>query len=78
MGCCLGGCFKLLFFWIWRALAAALLAILFARIDNYVERSRWRGSAGAKAWRAYRSRGKKGARRGTPPDAIDTRGRPLE
>ncbi|MGH2450632.1 MAG: hypothetical protein ACRDGE_05065 [Candidatus Limnocylindria bacterium] len=76
MGCCLGGCVRILFFWLWRAIAAALLAILFARIDRYVERSRWRESAGGRAWRAYRSRGRKPPR-GEPPDTIDTRGRPL-
>ncbi|HUG56354.1 MAG TPA: hypothetical protein VMJ92_04675 [Candidatus Limnocylindrales bacterium] len=76
MGCCLGGCVRLLFFWLWRAIAAALLAVVFARIDSYLERSRWRDSAGGRAWRSYRSRGTK-APRGGPSGTIDTRGRPL-
>jgi hypothetical protein len=59
MGCCLGGCIRLLAFWLWRAIAAALLAALLARIDDYVERSRWRGTVGGRAWQAYRSRGRR-------------------
>ena len=61
---------------LWRAIFAALLAILLARIDDYVERSGRSESTAGRAWRAYRSRGKK-VRRGTPPDArsaIDTNG----
>ena len=38
MGCCLGGCLRLIFFWLWRALLAAAIAMLFARVDAYVER----------------------------------------
>jgi hypothetical protein len=79
MGCCLVGCFRLLFFWLWRALLAALIALVLARIDSYVEGASWGESAAGKAWRAYRGRGKKTVHRGTPPDAssaIDTRGRP--
>ena len=79
MGCCLVGCARVLFFALWRALAAAVLALLLARIDAYVEGASWGESAAGKAWRAYRTRGKKSVRRGTPPDAgsaIDTRGRP--
>ena len=78
MGCCLVGCLRLLFFTLWRVLAAALLALLLARIDAYVEGSTWGESAAGKAWRAYRDRGKTGVQRGTPPDAssaIDARGR---
>jgi hypothetical protein len=81
VGCCLGGCAKLLVFTLWRAIAAALLAVLLARIDTYVEARHGESMAG-RAWRAYRQRsGGKGktVRRGTPPDAgsaIDTRGRP--
>ena len=78
MGCCLGGCVRLLAFAFWRAIAAALLAVLFTRVDTFVE-DRHRDSLTGKAWRAYRTRGKKTVRRGTPPDAggaIDTSGRP--
>ena len=77
MGCCLVGCLRLLFFALWRAILAALFALLLARIDAYIEGSSWGESAAGKAWRAYR--GRKGVRRGTPPDAgsaIDTSGRP--
>jgi hypothetical protein len=75
VGCCLTGCLRLVFFALWRALAAAALAVLLARIDGYVERRHGENTAG-RVWRAYRSRGKK-VRRGTPPDAasaIDTEG----
>jgi len=74
----LGGCLRLLAFTLWRAIAAALLAVLITRVDTFVE-ERHGDSVGGKAWRAYRSRGKKTVRRGTPPDAsgaIDTSGRP--
>ena len=78
MGCCLGGCLRLVFFALWRLLFAALLAIILTRIDNYVERSH-RDSMTGRAWRAYRGRGKGQVRRGAPTDAssaIETRGRP--
>lgn len=78
MGCCLGGCVRLLVFTLWRAIAAALLAVLLTRVDTYVD-NRHGDSVTGKAWRAYRSRGKKVVKRGTPPDAggaIDTSGRP--
>ena len=78
MGCCLGGCVRLLVFALWRAIAAALIAVLLTRVDTFVE-DRHSDSLTGKAWRAYRSRGQKGVRRGTPPDAggaIDTSGRP--
>jgi protein-S-isoprenylcysteine O-methyltransferase Ste14 len=78
VGCCLGGCVRLLAFTLWRAIAAALLAVLLTRVDTFVE-DRHSDSVTGKAWRAYRSRGKKTVRRGTPPDAggaIDTSGRP--
>jgi len=52
------GCLRLLFFQLWKVLLAALLALVFARIDTYVER-RYPDSSAGKAWRAYRSRGKK-------------------
>ena len=58
MGCCLVGCLRLIFFQLWRLLAAALLAMLLARVDDYVERRHGDNRAG-RAWRAYRSRGKK-------------------
>lgn len=77
MGCCLTGCVRLLFFALWRAILAAIVAVVLARIDAYVERRHDETIAG-RAWRAYRSRGK-GVRRGTPPNAgraIDTSGRP--
>jgi hypothetical protein len=78
MGCCLGGCVRLLVFTLWRAVVAALLAVLLTRIDTFVD-ERHGDSLSGRAWRAYRSRGKKTVRRGTPPDAggaIDTSGRP--
>ncbi|HEV8534715.1 MAG TPA: hypothetical protein VGR87_03205 [Candidatus Limnocylindria bacterium] len=75
---CLAGCLRLLFFALWRAIIAALLAVLLARVDAYIE-DRHSESVAGRAWKAYRRRGSKGVRRGTPPDAgsaIDTRGRP--
>jgi len=78
VGCCLGGCVRLLVFTLWRAIVAALLAVLLTRVDTFVD-ERQGDSLTGKAWRAYRSRGKKAVRRGTPPDsggAIDTSGRP--
>ena len=79
MGCCLGGCFRLLFFTLWRVLLAALTAVLLARVDNYVAGSSHRDALTGRAWRTYRSRTGKAPRRGTPPDAgsaIDTQGKP--
>jgi hypothetical protein len=81
MGCCLGGCARLLFFTLWRVALAAITAILLARLDDYVERSQHRDAVTGRAWRAYRARGgkKKTVKRGTPPDAgnaIDTEGKP--
>ncbi len=55
MGCCLGGCLRLIFFQIWRLALAALLAVVLARIDEYVERRHAENIAG-RAWRAYRGR----------------------
>jgi hypothetical protein len=52
------GCLRLLFFQMWKVLLAALLAVVFARVDAYVER-RYPDSSAGKAWRAYRGRGKK-------------------
>jgi hypothetical protein len=76
MGCCLLGCFRLLFVALWRLLAAALFAVLLARVDEYLE---GRGGPASQAWRVYRSRGGKGVRRGKPKgasSAIDTEGKP--
>ena len=52
------GCLRLVFFQIWRLALAAILAMVFARADEYVE-NRHGGTTAGKAWRAYRSRGKK-------------------
>jgi len=74
----LGGCVRLLAFTLWRAIAAALLAVLLTRVDTFVE-NRHSDSLTGKAWRAYRNRGGKTVRLGTPPNAggaIDTSGRP--
>ena len=74
----MGGCVRLLVFTLWRAIAAAVLAVLLTRVDTFVE-DRHSDSLTGKAWRAYRSRDKKAVRRGTPPNAggaIDTSGRP--
>ncbi|OLC53691.1 MAG: hypothetical protein AUH85_13695 [Chloroflexi bacterium 13_1_40CM_4_68_4] len=62
---CWAGCIRLLFFALWRALLAALIAILFARVDAYVER-RYGSHPAGRAYRAWR--GSK-VRRGPPPDA---------
>ena len=75
---CLTGCVRVLFFALWRAIFAALIALLLARIDAYIEGHHGETLPG-RAWRAYRERGRKGVRRGTPPDAgsaIETRGQP--
>lgn len=52
------GCLRLLFFQFWKVLLAALIALVFTRIDSHVER-RYPDSSAGKAWRAYRGRGKK-------------------
>lgn len=52
------GCLRLLFFQLWRVILAAIIALVFARVDSYVER-RYPDSTAGKAWRAYRRRGKK-------------------
>jgi protein-S-isoprenylcysteine O-methyltransferase Ste14 len=57
VGCCLTGCLRLIFFQIWRLIAAAILAMLLARVDTYVER-RYGGTTAGRAYRAYRKRGK--------------------
>ena len=70
MGCCLGGCLRLIVFAAWRAILAAILAMIFARVDDYVERRGWTGTAAGRAWKLYRSRGgkkKTTKRRGPEP-----------
>ena len=70
---------RLLFFTFWRLALAAITAVVLARVDDYVEGSEHRDAVTGRAWRAYRSRGKKTVRRGAPPDAgsaIDTEGTP--
>jgi hypothetical protein len=70
---------RLLFFTLWRVALAAITAIVLARIDGFIEGSQHRDAVTGRAWRAYRSRGKKGVKRGPPPDAggaIDTEGKP--
>jgi hypothetical protein len=52
------GCLRLVFFQLWKVILAAIIAIVFARVDSYVDR-RYPDSAAGKAWRTYRSRGKK-------------------
>jgi hypothetical protein len=52
------GCLRLLFFQIWKVLLAALIAVVFARVDSHVA-NRYPDSTAGKAWRSYRSRGKK-------------------
>lgn len=51
------GCLRLVFFQLWKVLLAALIAVVFARVDSHVE-SRDPDSTAGRAWRAYR-RGKK-------------------
>jgi hypothetical protein len=52
------GCLRLVFFQFWKLALAAILAMVFTRVDDYVE-NRHGGTTAGKAWRAYRSRGKK-------------------
>jgi hypothetical protein len=52
------GCLRLLFFQLWKVILAAIVALLFARVDSYVER-RYPESTAGKAWKTYRGRGKK-------------------
>lgn len=59
MGCCLGGCLRLIFFALWRAVLAGIIALIFARVDAYVDRRGWGETTAGRAWQAYRSRGKK-------------------
>ena len=79
MGCCLGGCVRLLFFTFWRLALAALTAVALARVDDYIEGSEHRDAVTGRVWRAYRTRVGKKIKRGPPPDAgsaIDTQGKP--
>jgi hypothetical protein len=76
---CLGGCVRLLFLALWRVVLAAVVAVLLARIDAYIEGSSHRDAVTGRAWRMYRGRTGKKVRRGAPPgasSAIDTEGRP--
>jgi hypothetical protein len=58
VGCCLVGCVRFLFYQLWKLALAAIVAMLLARVDDYIERDHGRTAAG-KAWRTYRRRGKK-------------------
>ncbi len=49
----------MVFFTLWRALLATLIALVFARVDAYVERKGWSDTVGGRAYRMYRERGKK-------------------
>lgn len=66
MGCCLTGCLRMIVFTLWRALLAAAIAMLFARVDQYVERRGWGETVAGRAYRAYRRRGKKPPAGGQP------------
>ncbi len=52
------GCFRLLFFQLWKVLLAAIIAMVLARVDDYIE-GRHGDSTAGKAWRGYRGRRKK-------------------
>ncbi|HET9808831.1 MAG TPA: hypothetical protein VFQ66_03990 [Candidatus Limnocylindria bacterium] len=52
------GCLRLIFFQLWKVILAAIIALVFARVDSYVER-RYPDSTAGKAWKTYRGRGKK-------------------
>jgi hypothetical protein len=62
---CLVGLFRFMLLAVWRVALAAIIAILFARVDAYVER-RYGSRPAGRVYRAWR--GDK-IRRGTPPDA---------
>ena len=62
---CLAGCLRLLLWALWRAILSALVAMLFARVDAYVEQRYGAHPAG----RAYRFWRRRGVRRGTPAGA---------
>lgn len=65
---------------IWRALAAALLAVLLSRIDDRIERSALRETPGGRAWRMYRDRMRKKPTKANvspaPDRVVDTEGGP--
>ena len=72
------GCLRLIFFALWRAILAAIVALVLARIAAYVERHH-EDTLPGRAWRTYRRSGANKVKRGTPPgarSAIDTQGRP--
>lgn len=69
MGCCLAGCLRLIMFWLWRALLAAAIAVLFARVDAYIEQRGLGDSLAGRAWGAYRARGGKGKKPPPPPES---------
>lgn len=73
MSCCVAGCFRMLAFALWRAIFAAVLAVVLARIDSYVASSGKTDTMAGRAWRLYRSRSGKRSRR---PGVVDTQGRP--
>ena len=52
------GCLRLIFFQFWKVILAAIIALLFARVDSHVDR-RYPDSTVGKAWKTYRERGKK-------------------
>lgn len=54
---CLTGCIRFLFMSVWRLMLAALIGLLHARVDEYIER-RHGGSLAGRAWKTYRGRGK--------------------
>jgi hypothetical protein len=66
VGCCLTGCFRLILWALWRAIFAALLAVVWARVDEYVDR-RYRDRPAGRLYRRWR--GRSGIRKGTPPNA---------
>lgn len=54
-------------FWLWRALLAAAIAVLFARVDAYIEQRGLGDSLAGRAWGAYRARSGKGKK--PPPES---------
>lgn len=61
-------------FSLWKWIAAVLLAALLARVDDYVDTSGKGETPAGRAWRLYRSRGRK-RKPGAPADAsrvVDT------
>lgn len=51
---------RLVFYALWRALLAALIALIFARVDAYVEKRGWQETTAGRLYRTYRERGKRG------------------